>query len=206
MNVRDMRKVREGDYSDFEDALSNAMYDEKTHYFGFTKLSERFVFLIFLFRSCKQIKIYSNDISMFSQSKKNLLTSELGCDAENVYSRFVDSIRSYFDKGYKLELLVDNIEDDFQNSFSEELSSLFKDNYINERLVISRRNEDYEAIKDLNHFIVSPDKNIICFEHKDQDLQVCMTNISDICSKAQRVFDMFMSLSSEQNMISFDND
>ena len=201
-----MRKVREGDYLDFEDALSNAMNEEKTHYFGFTTLSERFVFLKFIFRSCKQIKIYSNDISMFSQIKKNQLSSELKDNAEIVYSTFVDSIRSYFDKENKLELLVDNIEDDFQNSFSEELSSLFKDNYSNGRLVISRRNEDYEAIKDLNHFIVSPDKNIICFEHKDQDLQVCITKNSDICSKAQRVFDMFMRLSSEQNMISFDND
>lgn len=201
-----MKKVSDGDYSSFGDALAKAIKDTKTHYFGFNTLSERFVFLIFMFSNCEKIKMFSNDISMFSQNKKDQLTSELRGKAKIVYSEFVDSIRNYFHKENTLELLVDNIEDDFLNSFSEELSSLFKDNYSNGRLVISRRNEDYEAIKDLNHFIVSPDKHIICFEHKDQNLQVCMTNNSDICSKAQRVFDMFMSLSSEQDMISFDND
>lgn len=201
-----MKKVSEGDYSEFGDALAKAIKDTKTHYFGFNTLSERFVFLKFMFSNCKRIKMFSNDISMFSEIKKGQLINEIGDKAEKVYSDFVESIRSYFHNQYKLELLVDNIDDDFMNVLSEELSSLFKDNYNNGSLVISGRNTEYEAINDLNHFIVSPDKNIICFEHKDQKLQVCMTNNSDICSKAERVFDLFMSLSSEQDMISLDND
>lgn len=201
-----MKKVSDGDYSSFGDALAKAIKDTKTHYFGFNTLSERFVFLTFMFSNCEKVKIFSNDISMFSENKKVQLTNEIGDRAEKVYSDFVDSVRRYFLNQYKLELLVDNIDDDFMNVLSEELSSLFKDNYNNGSLVISGRNTEYEAINDLNHFIVSSDKNIICFEHKDQELQVCMTNNSDICSKAERVFDMFMSLSPEQDMISPDND
>ena len=201
-----MKTVREGNYSEFGDALAKAISDTKTHYFGFNTLSERFVFLIFMFSNCERIKMFSNDISMFSKNKKIQLTNEIGDKAEKVYSDFVESIRSYFHNQHKLELLVDNIDDDFMNVLSEELSSLFKDNYNNGSLMISKRNTEYEAINDLNHFIVSPDKNIICFEQKDQKLQVCMTNNSDICSKAERVFDMFMSLSPEQDMISLDND
>lgn len=201
-----MKKVREGNYSEFGDALAKAISDTKTHYFGFNTLSERFVFLIFMFSNCERIKMFSNDISMFSENKKVQLKNEIGDKSEKVYSDFVESIRSYFHNQYKLELLVDHIDDDFMNVLSEELSSLFKDNYNNGSLMISKRNTEYEAINDLNHFIVSPDKNIICFEQKDQKLQVCMTNNSDICSKAERVFDMFMSLSPEQDMISLDND
>ena len=201
-----MRKIREGDYSDFEDALMKSTKDGKVHYFCFNTTPECFVFLKFLFSSCTKIKMFNNDISIFSANKQSQLKDEIGNNSDRVYSNFVNSIRNYFSKNNKLELLVENIDDDFQNSLSTELSKTFIDNYNNGHIVIQRRNTDIEAINDLNHFIISPDKNIICFEQKDQDLQMCIINNSGICNKANFVFDLFMRQSISEEMISLDND
>ena len=139
-------------------ALQNELDKNRKSVFFCNQKIDNYLILYFLLKNSKNIKIYTNDLSFFSDEKINNFNSEYS----NYYQLLSDATSRFFENSGKILVITkksmnkDNIHELFRNRFH--LDGDKKNLFV--------LKEQISLIKDLQPFMVSSDINVACVSDK----------------------------------------
>lgn len=192
-----MKKVASGTYKSFFDALVKAENSACKSIFTYNSYAERYTMLRFVLNRSNVVKIYCFDISLFTIGSKNKLIEEVKSDSTDIYKLFCREFINFFSKqDSRLEILLDDEDIISADMIAEELQDKFQAELSSGKLSIKKIREDVNLVKGMNHFVVAPDLNLVCFDQGNNKLQICSINDKNIVSSSKIVFDGLYGISS----------
>lgn len=191
-----MSKVSSGTYKDFFDELVKVENITGNHIFTYNSYAERFTMLRYILNRTNSVKIYSFDISLLSKTTKTKLTEEIKSDSSEIYKLFCREFITFFSKqGSNLEILLDKDDLNFTDTITDELQDKFMSELSSGKIIIKKISADINLVKGINHFVVAPNLNLVCFDQGKDNLQICSINDIKIVKSSKIVFDGLFGIS-----------
>lgn len=192
-----MKKVASGTYKSFFDALVKAENSAGKKIFTYNSYAERYTMLRYVLNRSNVVKIYSFDLSLFTTGSKNKLIEEVKTDSTDIYKLFCREFINFFSKqDCSLEILLDDEDIISVDMITEELQDNFQAELSSGKILIKKIRTDVNLVKGMNHFVVAPDLNLVCFDQGNNKLQICSINDTNIVSSSKIVFDGLFDISS----------
>lgn len=191
-----MKNVSFDEKVTFFEALENASKKDGSSVLAYNSIVERYTMYSYILSRAKVIKIYSFDLSLFSETSRNKLNQEMKSDSTNFFSYFHNAFNNFFAKeNCSIEILLDKENLNFIESISPDIQDKFQYELSLSKITIKKIRDDLNLVKGMNHFIIAQDLRIVCFDQESDELRICSINDNNISNKSQKVFDNLFDVS-----------
>lgn len=188
-------------------AITSSHDKKETCEIIFESEAELYELYIFLFSKSKTIKIYSKNLGVFSNERKNCLEKELCNKKSTILESFCTAFEKYINHtDVELEILTDLTAGNEGMDLIPEITSLFRTKLDEGIIKVKQMSKDITLINSMDHYILSSDCKIVCFEQKVAQMYICAFNHDNLVSSAKNVFDRFFELSNNYLLESDIND